>query len=181
MPELSQGTKIRRDCEVWRVNPISSQKTAPATPLCIPRVRYPYPLRDVEARHRLVDGLVHLRDCEVCECFSTLIGKIGINVIYMYRVKSTSQTSQSRKEFISQIAGPSTMFTSAGTKRRGLLVGSGAGTGLTHPDLTTYRRRLSRAEALGDDLEPPAAHYWLLGFGLLARRCTKRGGRGRHD
>lgn len=181
MPVLSQGTKNLRDCVVWRVNPIPGQKTAPATPLCISSMRYPYPLRDVEARHRVGVASVHLRDCVVCECFSTLIGKIGINVIYMYRVESTLQTTQSRKEFLSQIAGPSRTFFIAGNAHRDLCVGSGAGTGLTHPDLTTCRRRLSRAEALGDDLGPTAAPFWQFAFSHPARRCTKRGGRGCHD
>ena len=60
----------------------------------------------------MVDGLVHLRDCEVCECFSTLIGKIERKVIYMAEVESTRQTSQSRK--VDQMSGSSLDLYSCG-------------------------------------------------------------------
>ena len=113
----TRATKSLRDCEVCRVNPIPAHKTAPATPLCISSIRYPYPLRGGEARYLVDTSLIHLRDCEVCEVTSTLIGKIGINVIYILewdrprKPRSPAKANQNRRY--------SLVFPPAGTKRRG--------------------------------------------------------------
>jgi hypothetical protein len=96
MKTRNNATNKLRDCGVWRVIPIPDNKIAAASPLCNSLIEQPYPLAVCKARHRVEAASSHLRDCVVCECFSTLIGKIGINVIYMYRVESTLQTTQTR-------------------------------------------------------------------------------------
>jgi hypothetical protein len=123
MKTRNNATNKLRDCGVWRVIPIPDNKIAAASPLCNSLIEQPYPLAVCKARHRVEAASSHLRDCVVCECFSTLIGKIGINVIYMYRVESTLQTTQSRNLSVPDeryfLALPV-----AGTKRREIPLGS---------------------------------------------------------
>jgi hypothetical protein len=124
MNTRNNRTTALRDCEVWRVISTPDNKNAAVSPLCNSFIEQPYPLAVCKARHRVEAASSHLRDCEVCEFISTLVGKIGINVIYMYRVKSTLQTSQSRKQ-IRPDGGSSLSSPHAGTERREIPLGYG--------------------------------------------------------